>query len=65
MGRRYSGEGIYFLSVVGESINEQESKIFKEGLNSKVKLLLYRMLYKTVEFKADLHGALGAECWRS
>ena len=31
-----------FLSVVGESIDGQEIRKFKEGLDSKVKLLLYR-----------------------
>ena len=45
-----------FLSVVGESIEELESCKFKEGLDSKVKLLLYRMFYKAVEFKVYLHG---------
>ena len=45
-----------FLSVVGESIDEQESRKFKEGLESKVKLSLYRTFCKAVEFKAYLHG---------
>ena len=31
-----------FLPVVGESIDERESRKFKEGLDSKVKLSLYR-----------------------
>ena len=45
-----------FLSVVGESRDEQESRKFKEGLDSKVKLSLYRTFRKAVEFKAYLHG---------
>ena len=44
-----------FLSVVGESIDEGESRKFKKGLDSKVKLSLYRTLCKAVEFKAYLH----------
>ena len=49
-----------FLSVVGESIDERESRKFKEGLNSKVKLSLYRTFCKAVEFKAYLHGECDA-----
>ena len=45
-----------FLSVVGESIDERESRKFKEGLDSKVKLSLYKTFCKAVEFKAYLHG---------
>ena len=41
-----------FLSIVGESIDERESRKFKERLDSKVKLSLYRMFCKAVEFKA-------------
>ena len=33
-----------FLSIVGDSINEREIRKFEEGLNSKVKLLLYKTL---------------------
>ena len=49
-----------FLSVVGESIDERESRKFKEGLDSKVKLSLYRTFCKAVEFKAYLHGECDA-----
>ena len=49
-----------FLSVVGESIDEQECRKFKEGLESKVKLSLYRTFCKAVEFKVYLHGACDA-----
>ena len=36
-----------FLSVVGESIDERESRKFKEWLDSKVKLSLYRTFCKS------------------
>ena len=49
-----------FLSIVGESINEPESRKFKEGLDSRIKLSLYRTFCKAVEFKAYLHGACDA-----
>ena len=49
-----------FLSVVGESIDEQKSKKYKEGLDSKVKLSLHRTFCKAVEFKAYLHGECDA-----
>ena len=60
VGSRYSeGECSLksFLSVVGESIDERESRKFKEGLDRKVKLSLYTKFYKAVEFKLNLHGA--------
>ena len=31
-----------FLALAGESISERESKRFEEGLNTKVKLTLYK-----------------------
>ena len=49
-----------FLSVVGESIDERESRKFKEGMESKVKLLLYRPFCEAVEFKAYQHGTCDA-----
>ena len=49
-----------FLSVLGESIDERESRKFEEGLQCKVKLLLYRTFCKAVEFKAYLHGVCDA-----
>ena len=39
-----------FLGVAGEGIDERESGKFEEGLNSKVKLSLYRTFGKIVEF---------------
>ncbi|CAI8027847.1 hypothetical protein GBAR_LOCUS15858, partial [Geodia barretti] len=45
-----------FLSIIGDSINEREIRKFEEGLNSKVKLLLYKTFKKVVEFKKYLHG---------
>ena len=41
-----------FLGVAGDGIDERESSKFEEGLNSKVKLSLYRV----VEFKKYLRG---------
>ena len=49
-----------FLSAVGESIDERESRKFKEGLDSKVKFSLYRTFCKAIEFIAYLHGACDA-----
>ena len=42
-----------FLGVAGEGIDERESG---KGLNSKVKLSLYRTFGKIVEFKKYLRG---------
>ena len=44
------------LGVAGEGIDERESGKFEEGLNSKVKLSLYRTFGKIVEFKKYLRG---------
>ena len=44
-----------FLSMVGDNINDREIRKFEEGLNSKVKLLLYKTFNKVVEFKKYLH----------
>ena len=45
-----------FLALAGESISERESKRFEEGLNTKVKLTLYKTFGKAIEFKKYLHG---------
>ena len=45
-----------FLGVAGEGIDEREPGKFEEGLNSKVKLSLYRTFGKIVEFKKYLRG---------
>ena len=63
MGRRYLEGGSSlrgFLSLVGDSIDEWESGKLKEGLDSKVKLSLYRTFCKAVEYKAYLHGTCDA-----
>ena len=49
-----------FLSVVGESVEDRESMKFEKGLDSKVKLSLYRTFNKAIEFKKFLHGASDA-----
>ena len=54
-----------FLALAGESISERESKRFEEGLNTKVKLTLYRTFGKAVEFcmgvAADCYLSFGQE----
>ena len=45
-----------FLSNVNKSVSNSESKKYVEGLNSKVKLELYKTFGKEVEFKRYLHG---------
>ena len=49
-----------FLSNVNESVSNSESKKYVEGLNSKVKLELYKIFGKEVEFKRYLHGVSDA-----
>ena len=49
-----------FLACIGESISEREGKQFEEGLNSKVKLDMYKRFAKEVEFKRYLHGVVDA-----
>ena len=49
-----------FLALAGESISERESKRFEEGLNTKVKLTLYKTFGKAIEFKKYLHGVADA-----
>ena len=39
-----------FLALAGESISERESKRFEEGLNTKVKLTLYKTFGKAIVF---------------
>ena len=40
-----------FLALAGESISERKSKRFEDGLNTKVKLTLYKTFGKAIEFK--------------
>ena len=49
-----------FMTCVEECISERESKKFEEGLNSKVKLDIYKRFSKSVEFKKYLHGMCDA-----
>ena len=44
------------LSNVNECVSTRESKEHVEGLNSKVKLQLYKSFGKEVDFKTYLHG---------
>ena len=43
-------------AMVEESIGEREREKFVEGLNSKVKLILYKCFGREVQFKKYLHG---------
>ena len=49
-----------FLSNVNECVSTRESKEHVEGLNSKVKLQLYKSFGKEVDFKTYLHGVSDA-----
>ena len=49
-----------FLACVEECISERESRRFEEGLNTKVKLDIYKWFGKCVEFKKYLHGVCDA-----
>ena len=46
-----------FLAMVEESIGEREREKFVEGLNSKVKLTLYKCFGREVQFNKYLHDA--------
>ena len=45
-----------FMASVEECISERESRKYEEGLNTKVKLDMYKRFGKSVEFKKYLHG---------
>ena len=45
-----------FLACVEEYISKRESRRFEEGLNTKIKLDIYKRFGKSVEFKKYLHG---------
>ena len=49
-----------FLSNVNGCVSNRESKEYVEGLNSKVKLEVYKTFGKEVEFKRYLHGVSDA-----
>ena len=49
-----------FLACVEECISDRESRRFEEGLNTKVKLDIYKRFGKSVEFKKYLHGVCDA-----
>ena len=49
-----------FMACVEEYISERESRKFEEGLNTKVKLDMYKRFGKSVEFKKYLHGICDA-----
>ena len=45
-----------YTACVEECISERESRKFEEGLNTKVKLGMYKRFGQSVEFKKYLHG---------
>ena len=49
------------MACVEECISEREGRRFEEGLNTKVKLDIYKQFGKSVEFKKYLHGVCDAE----
>ena len=49
-----------FMACVEECVSERESRKFEEGLNTKVKLDIYKRFGKSVEFKKYLHGICDA-----
>ena len=49
-----------FLACVEECISERESRRFEEGLDTKVKIDIYKWFGKSVEFKKYLHGVCDA-----
>ena len=50
-----------FLSNVNACVSNRESKEYVEGLNSKVKLGLYKAFSKEVEFKSTSMGLVMPE----
>ena len=44
------------MSCVVESIRERDNRDFEKGLDSKVKLEMYKTFGKNVEFRGYLHG---------
>ena len=49
-----------FMASVEECISERESRKFEEGLNTKVKLDMYKRFGTSVEFNKYLHGICDA-----
>ena len=49
-----------FLACVEECISERERRRFEEGINTNVKLDIYKRFGKSVEFKKYLHGGSDA-----
>ena len=45
-----------FRTYVEESVKERDNREFEKGLDSKVKLAMYKTFGKNVEFKEYLHG---------
>ena len=48
------------MACVEECISERKSRKFEDELNSRVKLDMYKLFGKSVEFKKYLHGICDA-----
>ena len=48
------------MACVEESIKERDRKVFEKGLDSEVKLSMYKTFGKNIEFKQYLHGVSDA-----
>ena len=55
-----SSSASFMACVEEECISERESRKFEDGLNTKVKLDMYKRFGKSVEFKKYLHGICDA-----
>ena len=49
-----------FMACVEESIKERDNEEFEKGLASKIKLAMYKMFGKNIEYKDYLHGVSDA-----
>ena len=47
---KFVGGNSLFLAIVGDSIDQRESRKFEEGLESKVKLTLYKTFGKVMKY---------------
>ena len=58
--KKEEGSLASFMACVEESIEERHNKEFEKGLESKIKLAIYKTLWKNIEYKEYLHGVSDA-----
>ena len=58
--RKEEGSVASFMACVEESIKERDNKEFEKGLESKIKLVVYKTFGKNIEYKDYLHGVSDA-----